>query len=548
MNINLIYEGKNYNFDIPNNVTIDYLKELSSKIFSSDKELLDLIYNNKKITNSNDNILIRDLIPEGESNAILTVQINKNLSINKKKKERKISLENLKIKNNGENINTEKNNNNRYDNNKEKKKNKIDQKREDSQSSKNDKIILENLYNNNIQSKIKLMLTNNNKLSFKEMNIKEQFNNAYIQKNGELLSLIRQFSDKIKKIYLVLYNKYKLSNKNITNNNATLSNIKTARNESLTYNLMDNSFYELALYEKKIMNYLEIQIQHYKILLETIRNYDNNINFTKLTDFYHKLFMFIPEESYINKEKRLKHPLKMDKKMYINYSAINLTSINSNNNKLPSIKEKNYKSPIIKDTKKEKYLNEMKMSSNLKTNNINEINNKPKELKENKLQKNNNNVNIIKKINIEEDNISSNNNTNKNNLLDNISEKNSIESKSAMNENFNNISNVSPIHLNKKISNKIILEKDEIDNNIIPLKENKLYNRKDSDAVNINKFKSSLDKKVSIDLDINQKKKEKKIKEINTSSMTIKDSNFALEKNYSLKNKKNAINKYDYVM
>ena len=548
MNINLIYEGKNYNFDIPNNVTIDYLKELSSKIFSSDKELLDLIYNNKKITNSNDNILIRDLIPEGESNAILTVQINKNLSINKKKKERKISLENLKIKNNGENINTEKNNNNRYDNNKEKKKNKIDQKREDSQSSKNDKIILENLYNNNIQSKIKLMLTNNNKLSFKEMNIKEQFNNAYIQKNGELLSLIRQFSDKIKKIYLVLYNKYKLSNKNITNNNATLSNIKTARNESLTYNLMDNSFYELALYEKKIMNYLEIQIQHYKILLETIRNYDNNINFTKLTDFYHKLFMFIPEESYINKEKRLKHPLKMDKKMYINYSAINLTSINSNNNKLPSIKEKNYKSPIIKDTKKEKYLNEMKMSSNLKTNNINEINNKPKELKENKLQKNNNNVNIIKKINIEEDNISSNNNTNKNNLLDNISEKNSIESKSAMNENFNNISNVSPIHLNKKISNKIILEKDEIDNNIIPLKENKLYNRKDSDTVNINKFKSSLDKKVSIDLDINQKKKEKKIKEINTSSMTIKDSNFALEKNYSLKNKKNAINKYDYVM
>ena len=24
MNINLVYEGKNYNFDIPNDVTIDY--------------------------------------------------------------------------------------------------------------------------------------------------------------------------------------------------------------------------------------------------------------------------------------------------------------------------------------------------------------------------------------------------------------------------------------------------------------------------------------------------------------------------------------------
>ena len=101
MNINLIYEGKNYNFDIPNNVTIDYLKELSSKIFNSEKELLDLIYNNRKISDNSDNTLIRDLIPEGESNAILTVQINKNLSNNnyKKKKERKISFEHLKERN-----------------------------------------------------------------------------------------------------------------------------------------------------------------------------------------------------------------------------------------------------------------------------------------------------------------------------------------------------------------------------------------------------------------------------------------------------------------
>ena len=101
MNINLIYEGKNYNFDIPNNVTMDYLKELSSKIFNSEKDLLDIIYKNKKITDNSDNTLIRDLIPEGESNAILTVQINKNnnnKSILKRKKERKKSYENLKKK------------------------------------------------------------------------------------------------------------------------------------------------------------------------------------------------------------------------------------------------------------------------------------------------------------------------------------------------------------------------------------------------------------------------------------------------------------------
>ena len=560
MNINLIYEGKNYNFDIPNNVTIDYLKELSSKIFNSEKELLDLIYNNRKISDNSDNTLIRDLIPEGESNAILTVQINKNLSNNnhKKKKERKISFEHLKERNNKENIKTvEKNSKlndryDKYDNEKEnhkEKKMKINPKTDESTSSKNEKLLLENIYNNNIQSKIRLMLTNNNRLNYKE-NKKEKFNNEYLQKNGELLSLIRQFSDKIKKIYLILYNKYKISNKNLSHNTSTLSNVKTTRNENINNNLLDNSFYELALYEKKIMNYLEIQIQHYKLLLDTIKNYDNNINFTKLTDFYHKLFMFIPEDTIINKEQKIKELMKRNKKLNNNNSSINLTSFNSNNNKkLPAIKIKNYKSPILKETKKEKLIKEIKMNSNLSinNNNINEFNNnfKQNEFKESKLKKNN-------KINIEEeDNISlSNNNTNykNNNILDNISEKNSIESNTDLNENLNNISNVSPIHLKQKNSNRIILEKNENDNNNTPVKEIKLFQRKDTGTTNVSKFKNSLEKKVTLDLDANQNKKDKKVKEINTNSMTVKDSNFALEKNYNIKNKKNSINKYDYVM
>ena len=33
MNINLIYEGNKYEFDIPNQVNIKYIKELTSKIF-----------------------------------------------------------------------------------------------------------------------------------------------------------------------------------------------------------------------------------------------------------------------------------------------------------------------------------------------------------------------------------------------------------------------------------------------------------------------------------------------------------------------------------
>ena len=90
---------------------------------------------------------------------------------------------------------------------------------------------MENLYNNNknLQSKIRLMLTNNKINTNKELNKKEKFNHVYIQKHGELLGLIRQFSDKIKKIYLILYNKYKISSTTSSSHSSTKSITTTAR-------------------------------------------------------------------------------------------------------------------------------------------------------------------------------------------------------------------------------------------------------------------------------------------------------------------------------
>lgn len=83
MNINLSYEGKNYNFDVPKNVKIDYLKELSSKLFKSDKKLLELMCNNIKIDGKNEDILIQDLIPKDKTSTILTVQMNEDLQKDK---------------------------------------------------------------------------------------------------------------------------------------------------------------------------------------------------------------------------------------------------------------------------------------------------------------------------------------------------------------------------------------------------------------------------------------------------------------------------------
>ena len=543
MNINLIYEGKNYNFDIPNNVTIDYIKELSSKIFNSEKELLDLIYNNKKITENGDDILIRDLIPEGESNAILTVQINHDKKI-KKKEEKMLPLAHLKQKENDDDkkfMNMKKNIMDIDNNNKERK---INKKIEKKLLNKKEIDILKNLYNNNFNnnSKIRLILPNNKNIyNHKTNNMKEKFNNIYMQKNSELLGLIRQFTDKIKKIYLILYNKYKLSNKNLSNSVSTIS-IKTLRNDRINIDSMDNSFYELAIYEKKIMNYLEIQIQYYKSLLEILHNYDNNnIEFNKLTEFYHKLFIYIPEDSFSVKknDNNIKKNIDRNRNLINSNSSINLTTLNTNNNKLPSIKIKNYKSPMTKEL-----IFNNKINGNVNLNKINMLMpNKIKEIKESKLYKsinsNKNNNNIIE----DDENISSNNNTNKNNILDNISEKNSIYDIGEINTNRNNISIIKP--KKKELQNKNEIENNEVNT---PIKEIKINTRKSSIRTNNPKAKYPTDKKVLIDIDtnINANKKEKKVKDINTSSMTINDSKFNMGKKFLNKNMKNSEYNFDY--
>ena len=543
MNINLIYEGKNYNFDIPNNVTIDYIKELSSKIFNSEKELLDLIYNNKKITENGDDILIRDLIPEGESNAILTVQINHDKKI-KKKEEKMLPLAHLKQKENDDDkkfMNMKKNIMDIDNNNKERK---INKKIEKKNLNKKEIDILKNLYNNNFNnnSKIRLILPNNKNIyNHKTNNMKEKFNNIYMQKNSELLGLIRQFTDKIKKIYLILYNKYKLSNKNLSNSVSTIS-IKTLRNDRINIDSMDNSFYELAIYEKKIMNYLEIQIQYYKSLLEILHNYDNNnIEFNKLTEFYHKLFIYIPEDCFSVKknDNNIKKNIDRNRNLINSNSSINLTTLNTNNNKLPSIKIKNYKSPMTKEL-----IFNNKINGNVNLNKINMLMpNKIKEIKESKLYKsinsNKNNNNIIE----DDENISSNNNTNKNNILDNISEKNSIDDIGEINTNRNNISIIKP--KKKELQNKNEIENNEVNT---PIKEIKINTRKSSIRTNNPKAKYPTDKKVLIDIDtnINANKKEKKVKDINTSSMTINDSKFNMGKKFLNKNMKNSEYNFDY--
>ena len=72
----------------------------------------------------------------------------------------------------------------------------------------------------------------------------------------------------------------------------------------------------------------------------------------------------------------------------------------------------------------------------------------------------------------------------------------------------------------------------------------KLNQRKDSVGSSLYRLKYNLDKK-NFDNNMN---KSYKIKEINVSAMSVKDSNFTLEKKISDKDKKKTINRYDYIV
>ncbi len=68
MNMNLIYEGNKYEFDIPNEVNIKYIKELTSKIFQYEEKGLDLMYKDENLNDYNDKMLVNKLISGNEKN------------------------------------------------------------------------------------------------------------------------------------------------------------------------------------------------------------------------------------------------------------------------------------------------------------------------------------------------------------------------------------------------------------------------------------------------------------------------------------------------
>ena len=607
MNINLVYEGKDYNFDIPNGVTIDYLKDLSSKIFNSEKEILDLIYNNEKLANHDNNTLIRDLIPDGETNAILTVQINKNLKNNKKNDNKNIiPLVSLKQRNENNNKNEKKSEENKINYNQYKN----DENKEINKKMKEKKKIqifdVHNITNNSyIKGNYKTNInncnngTNKEKIVFneiigktgsgsynynnileKDFNKKILFETAYNKNNSELLALIKEFSEKIKKLHSLLVKRIK--NTGLLSNNISSSSNNNTSRSTINLSINNNYFYELSLYENKIINFQDKQIQFYKSILETMRKYDSTINFNKLNEFYNKLIIFTIGDNKNIFLKQLK-PFKLtniqNKQLLNSNSSINLSTLNSiNNKKLPLLYNKNINSPLNNDKNKTLISNSVSRvnTKNITFQRISEHKDKKKSQKNlmNNINSNmntntNSNTNKIlsKKSSYKEENNFFSNNTNSNNINNNNNLNKSIKNNNI--KNLNSKNNESEYDSSSDSNSDENIIQDTNKNNISPRpislhkgiqlknivrKSDKFLNEKlKEDLLSQNNFGKSRifnEKKIeNAGIGINKNKKDVRIKEINVSNMTINDSNFAREKHSTpKKNRKESLNKYDFLL
>ena len=74
MNIQLVYEDNTFSFDVQPGKTIDYLKDLSCKIFNLKKESCELVYNNQIISGFAPNLTIKKIISNNEELHIIHIR------------------------------------------------------------------------------------------------------------------------------------------------------------------------------------------------------------------------------------------------------------------------------------------------------------------------------------------------------------------------------------------------------------------------------------------------------------------------------------------
>ena len=465
MIIYFIYKSSSFNFNIKNDVSITYLKNLASKMINKDKTCFDLFYNNK-ILSENDSSLFH--LSNNQTNISIIISLKKNNS-NKSN----INLPLLTLPNKANlNLNL------------------------------NESEICSDSFSREINKNPKNFMKRkigNDKLTQKKeeyITINKVFEDVYNSKDKEIISLLNNLANKILEFDDTLYKKYKTSYSK------------------------DNS--QLLLYEKNIMNFKDKQIQNLKKLINNFDNYKSSfiskgkINLDEFDieshDYNQKKntnniatkintnkISFEPKDSSKNSKKdniilsnkNLKLSSNAEQKLPT-ISAIKKPEDNLNLNDSDKVsdntdssdeisKEKIYKNDKILEKKKiidNKIKNDIYLSKSTKIQN-----NKKLDLKENMLskkitEKNNENRNLFMKKNITM-----------------INEENEENSKNIDSHQIDNKNNKIEENNFKKIENKIDKKiNNKINTNKAPMKKNKQSERKNHmETFNKDKINALLD-------------------------------------------------------
>ena len=237
MNIEFIYQGNNYNFDLRKDITIKYIQDLASKLISKDTSSFDLLYKNDLLSEYKDSTLMKDLTKDDTNINIIIIKKGKNgFLLNEKLRQLKLR----ELDQNKNNINIIK-----------------------LKSNLNTPLTISSINSKKKNSNQNLSLFHNKKNEYISEN--KVFEEVHNLKDNEIFSLMNYFSRKIKEYDNTLYKKYKNNNK---------SNSK-----------------ELSLYEKNIFDFKDKQINFLKKLIGYFDNNEEDFNsgILPLTEFYNDL-------------------------------------------------------------------------------------------------------------------------------------------------------------------------------------------------------------------------------------------------------------------
>ena len=178
MNISLVYQGNNFNFDLRKDVNIKYIQDLASKLISKDSSNLDLLYKNNYLSDYPNTTLIKDLIKDDGNVSIIITQKDKNneLSSDNQSKLKKKDLDQSKNSFNSKKILNLTS-------------------ASPIQSQKRNQSVNQQLTNNIFHKKINEYISKN-----------KVFEEVYNLKENEILSLMTNLSQRIKEYDDILYN------------------------------------------------------------------------------------------------------------------------------------------------------------------------------------------------------------------------------------------------------------------------------------------------------------------------------------------------------